>query len=242
MEVGKDNYSLLMQRLDGFIRKYYTNQIIRGSIWFGVYALSIFLILNLLEYQFYFSSEVRTTIFYAFAASSLGLLYYLILQYVLKYFHLGKIISHKTAANIIGLHFGEVKDKLYNILQLKEAKHDFGSIELINASINQKIKDLHPVPFLKAIDISKNKKHLKYLIPPALVLVFIIIAAPNIIKESTKHYVQYDTHFERKAPFDFIVKNADQLSTIQFADYPLSMSTKGSFEPKEVNINIDGYV
>ncbi|MBK7959201.1 MAG: hypothetical protein IPK03_14585, partial [Bacteroidetes bacterium] len=94
----------------------------------------------------------------------------------------------------------------------------------------------------KAIDISKNKKHLKYLIPPALVLVFIIIAAPNIIKESTKHYVQYDTHFERKAPFDFIVKNADQLSTIQFADYPLNMSTKGSFEPKEVNINIDGYV
>ena len=70
---------------------------------------------------------------------------------------------------------------------------------------NQKIKDLHPLPFLKAIDISKNKKHLKYLIPPALVLVFIIIAAPNIIKESTKHYVQYDTHFERKAPFDFIV-------------------------------------
>ena len=241
MDIGTNNYSLLIIKLDAFTRKYYTNQIIRGALWCAAILLSLFLLLNLLEYQFYFKSQVRTIIFYGFLSIVLLAFYFLIGQYVLKYFKLGKQISHQQAAIIIGDHFTNVQDKLINILQLKNELHDFGSIELINASINQKINELHPIPFVKAIDLNKNKKYLKYALPPLLAILFVLIAAPNLLKESTKHYVQHDTHFERKAPFSFIIAEEQSLRTIQFSDFKLKMKIEGNFVPKEVNIVVDDF-
>lgn len=242
MDIGRNNYALLLEKLDGFTRKYYSNQIIRGSLWFGAIMLTLFLLLNVLEYQFYFTSSVRTILFYGFLLLMAILFYAFIFQYVLKYFRLGKLISHEHAAVIIGNHFSNVQDKLINILQLKNELHDFGSIELINASINQKINELHPIPFVKAIDFGKNKKYLKYALPPLVVILFLLIAAPNLIKESTKHYVQHDTHFERKAPFEFVIDPSNPLRTIQFADYALKMRTEGNFLPREVNIVVDDFM
>ena len=44
------SYSSLIGKLDKFIRKYYTNQLIRGAIFSAVYVLGFFLAINLLEY------------------------------------------------------------------------------------------------------------------------------------------------------------------------------------------------
>jgi hypothetical protein len=75
---------------------------------------------------------------------------------------MGKIISHEEAADIVGKHFGNVQDKLLNVLQLQQNKASVHSDALLNASINQRISELKPVPFTSAIDLSENKKHLKY--------------------------------------------------------------------------------
>ena len=78
------------------------------------------------------------------------------------------MLSHAEAASIIGTHFTEVSDKLLNTLQLKDA--DGGSKDLIEASIQQKVEELKPVPFQLAIDFKKNRKYLKYALIPLLVI------------------------------------------------------------------------
>ena len=76
-----------------------------------------------------------------------------------QYYKLGKVISHEQAATIIGNHFGNIQDKLLNILQLKkQASSQDGSVDLLLAGIEQKTKEIDLVPFKGAIDLSKNKK------------------------------------------------------------------------------------
>ena len=89
--------------------------------------------------------------------------------------------------------------------------------ELVNASIDQKFNELRPVPFSSAIDLSGNKKYLKYALPPLLVLIIILVSAPSIITEPTSRLVKHNEHFEKALPFQILITN-DKLEVIQNED------------------------
>ncbi|MFI5134773.1 MAG: hypothetical protein ACHQD9_02865, partial [Chitinophagales bacterium] len=61
-----ENYELLIRKLDEFIRKFYVNQLIRGAIYTGALLLAAFLVVDVAEYFFYFSSAIRTILFFGF--------------------------------------------------------------------------------------------------------------------------------------------------------------------------------
>ena len=113
-----DNYNTLHEKLDAFIRKYYKNQLIKGLIYGIGLVLAFFLIANLLEYFGQFQPTGRAVLFWVFVASSLGLLMKYIAAPLIKLTSIGKIISHEQAAEIVGNHFSDVRDKLLNTLQL----------------------------------------------------------------------------------------------------------------------------
>lgn len=152
-----DNYRLLVEKLDQFIRKYYINQLIRGSL----YSIGLILVLSWLwpcwSYNFYFSTGVRKGLFYSFVGISVVALAGWVLLPLLRYFRLGSIISHERAAQIIGSHFGNVKDKLLNVLQLRRQADTVDNKELILASINQKSEEIKLVPFKSAINSSRTR-------------------------------------------------------------------------------------
>lgn len=240
MAANKDSYQLLIEKLDQFIRKYYVNQLIRGFLYSVALILALFLIFNVLEYNFYFDKGVRKGLFYSFiGASSLALIGWVFLP-LLRYFRLGSVISHEQAADIIGDHFGNVKDKLLNVLQLKQQIGEVSNADLILASIDQKSEEINPVPFRSAIDLSKNRKYLRYALPPLLLLLVILFAAPSIIKDSTKRIINNNQEFEREAPFSFKLEN-DELRVKQFEDFPLTVTVEGEALPNEVFITIDNY-
>ena len=180
-----DNYNLLIARLDQFIRKYYINRLIRGAIFTGIAILVAYLVISVPEYYLYFSTAVRTVLFYGFVALSL----YCFITYLAiplsHYYKLGKIISHEQAAVIIGKHFTNVEDKLLNVLQLKQQSVSAADNSLIEASIRQKSEALKVVPFTNAVNLRLNRRYLRYIMAPAGVLLFIVFAAPNILREST---------------------------------------------------------
>lgn len=229
------NYTLLLQKLDAFIRKYYLNKIIRGSLFFAAVVLSVYLIFSVSEYQFYFSETIRKILFYSFITGALALIYLWIAVPALKYFRLGKQISHAEAAKIIGAHFSEVEDKLLNILQLKQTENTSASKDLIEASIDQKIEKIKPVPFTLAINFQKNKKYLRYALPPLAVFIFMLFAAPNILRDSNYRLLKNNTFFEKQAPFQFGIVN-DKLQVVQYDDYTLSVKITGSALPANVNL------
>lgn len=240
MSEFNDNYSLLIQKLDHFIRKYYTNQMVKGFLYTSGIVLAMFLAFNFLEYNFYFHTAVRKIFFFSFIAASIFSISKWIIIPAMHYFQLGNTIGHEQAAQIIGQHFTNVKDKLLNILQLKKQSYNAVDAALINASINQKSEEIKPVPFKAAIDLKQNKKYLKYALPPLLLLLGILAFDSKIIRESTYRLINNNQEFVKPAPFNFVVDQA-QLKVPQNEDFTLRVSTKGDVVPNEVFIEMAGH-
>ena len=240
--VQSGNYQILIRKLDAFTRRYYLNKLIRGSLITLGCILAVYLVYALLENQFYFSGTTRKLLLGSFVLMTLTSLGYLVLWPLAQYYRLGKVISHDQAAAIIGNHFGHIQDKLLNILQLKrQADHSENNSELLFAGIEQKTKEIELVPFKSAIDLNRNRKYLRYVLPPALVLLTLLIAAPSMIRDSTSRLIHTNKVYEREAPFRFIMDPDQKLSVVQYEDYDLHVSTDGAMTPAEVFIEINNY-
>ena len=240
MSGKRSNYDELIFKLDQFIRKYYINQFIRGFLYTAGVVIALFVFFNILEHFYYFDTGIRKIFFLSFIGVTLASLGYWLLNPLFKFFHLGKVISHEKAANIIGSHFSEVKDKLLNILQLHDQSTSPGSSDLILASIEQKTASIKPIAFKKAIDYRKNKKYLKYALPPLLILFGLLIGSPTIITDSTSRIIRNNEKFEKPAPFYFEIKN-DALEVVQYEDYILDVYVDGKVLPGEVFVEMDNF-
>jgi len=235
-----ENYNILIEKLDGFIRKFYRNKVLKGLIYSVGLVVGFYLLFVLLEHLGRFGSTIRSLFFWSFTLLSLGIIINYIIIPLVKMYRLGKVISYEQASDIIGTHFGNVKDKLLNTLQLKkEADLVGGDSSLIHASIDQKIKELKPVPFETAINLGENKRYLKYALPPLFLLILILFAAPRLITDSTERLVKYNNEFVEEAPFQFNVINQD-LSVAQHEDFLLSLEMTGEAIPEEVFILVKG--
>lgn len=232
-----NNYNLLISRLDAFIRKYYTNKLIRGIIVFMTCLLLFILTVSISEYFLYMPPWLRITIATIFIAGSISALVVWIIIPLAKMSRLGKIISHEQAAAIIGQHFHDVDDKLLNILQLRKQHDSYSSKELIEASIDQKAKQIAPIPILSAIDYGKNRRYLPYFLPVLLVGVILLVAAPNIFTDASTRLLQPTKTFEKPAPFRFIIKD-ERLRATRNSDYTVTVTTEGEVLPADMFMSL----
>ncbi|GAB3922625.1 DUF4175 family protein [Mucilaginibacter myungsuensis] len=237
---GQNNYELLIDKINVFIRKYYFNNLLRGLIFLGAGLFSAYVVITLSEYFFNFGTLPRTILFYSFILLNLGLLFWLVVPSLLAWLKVGKTLTHDEAAQIIGTHFSDVKDKLLNTLQLKKlSEQDDRNRSLIEASIGQKIEGLRPVSFPSAINLKENNKYLKWVLAPVGVIVFIALASPSILTESTKRLINHDKYYTPAAPFQFDVLN-DKLSVVQGEDLKLDLKMTGSKIPADVYVETNG--
>ena len=240
MSDRKDNYQILIEKLDKFSRKYYVNKLIRGFLYFTALALVLFLGMNFAEHFFEFGTGMRKTLFYSFIGMSVASFAFWVMLPLLNYFKLGKVISHEQAAGIIGDHFPDVKDKLLNVLQLSKQAENAPNAELVFAGINQKTEKIKLVPFRSAIDLGNNRKYLKYALPPLMLLIVMLFAAPNIIKDSTNRLINNNIETVKEAPFNFII-DKENLEVVQFEDHVLEVKVNGEVLPDQVFVDIDKY-
>ncbi|MEE1897266.1 hypothetical protein V1389_02890 [Flavobacterium rakeshii] len=227
--------NIIFNKLEGFIKKYYTNELIKGSIFFIGLGLLYFIFTLLVEYFLWLSTSWRTMLFWMFIAVEIFLLFRFILFPVFKLFKLQKGIDYNEASSIIGNHFSEVSDKLTNFLQLSKSSHES---ELLLASIEQKAKNLQPVPFANAVNFKKNLKYLPYAaIPVLLILVFTLSGNSSIFTQSFDRVVHYDKHYTPPAPFEFVIVN-NSLTAQQGTDFTLRVKTVGNIVPENTMITI----
>ena len=221
-----EGYQIITEKLRLFTRKFYRNELLKGAILFFSLGF-IYLFLTLfIEYFLWLKPLARTTLFWVFILVELYLLFRFILTPIFKLFGLKKGISLKESSKIIGNHFPEVQDKLLNILQLKE---NTNQSDLLLASIDQKAKEIQPIPFLKAVDFSKNKKYLKYAIIPVLLWVFTLFTGTNIaLTQSLERVVNHRTTYNPPAPFTFFIENKS-LEVIQGKPFTVLIKTVGNW-------------
>ena len=230
----------ILQAIDAFIRKYYKNLLIRGALYAVGIVLTLFLAAVLLEHFGWLSRVARGLIFWIGTAAVIFVLGWFVLRPLLKMAGRGKCIGREEAAKIIGKHFPEVSDRLLNLLQLMGVSHEkTGDSDLLLAAIEQKTAELRPVPFLNAVDLKGNKRYLKYALPPLVVVLALLIAAPQVVTEPSKRIVNYYTIYERPAPFSFEIVN-QELVTFPGQDYDLEVRVDGEALPNEAFVDIEG--
>ncbi len=231
------NFGMVQDKLEAFIKKYYLNLILKGSILFIATGLIYFLLIIGLEYFFWLSTTGRSILFWLFIIVELLLLFNFVGIPLFKLLKISKGIDQFEASRIIGKHFPGVNDKLTNLLQLK---NNSKQSDLLIASINQRSRELNPIPFSKAIDLGKNKYYLRYVIFPVLIILGLIAAGKSeVITKSFGRISDYNTAYLKPAPFQFIIQN-NQLRAREGENYKIQVSTLGEFNPETVQILLDG--
>ena len=228
------NYNLLLLKINEFTRKFYLNKLLRGSIYAAALILTLYLFLFIWIFYSYPSIITKTLLFYSYVAISLIAVLFWVVKPALSYFKLSKTLSLEEAANLIGNHFFNVKDRLLNTLQLKElADSAPQNSALILAGIDQKINELKPIPFSTAINLGDNKKHIKYIALPLFIILLIGIIAPAILREGTNSFIRYNEEVLPKAPFNFVVENKS-LNITQGDDLTIKVKLIGNEFPQDI--------
>lgn len=232
----EDSKSIFL-KLEAFIKKYYTNELIRGSLFFIGLGLIYFLFTLFIEYFLWLKPIGRTILFVFFVVVEAFLLIRFVAFPIFKLFKLQKGINFEEASAIIGTHFTEVSDKLVNFLQLSDTVNQEKS-ELLLASIEQKAKLLSPIPFSSAINFNVNKKYLPLAILPILFFLFFYVSGNSyVLSQSFERVINFKKQFLPPAPFKFVLLNKD-LQTEQNKDFVIKVKSEGKIIPEAVMINI----
>ena len=140
----QNSYHILIDQIDAFIKKYYKNQLLKGGLLFVLLCLLVFILTSSLEFFGRFPVLVRGVLFFGFIV----LQSYLFIRFIgiplSRLWAFGKRISHIQAAEIIGVFFPDVADKLKNTIQLQQdLDGNIGNIDnkdmnnIINTMVNQ---------------------------------------------------------------------------------------------------------
>ncbi len=226
------NLELLFTKLDKFIKKYYLNQMLRGTIIAATVIFFSFILLTVLHYFNYYPVKVKTIIFYVYLAVAIIVIADLIILPLIKYFKLTKTITYKQASYVIANYFTDIKDKLLNILEL--SKHENQNM-LVMASIDQKINQIKIFNFAQVINLKENIKYLKYFLLPLIIFISFVVFKPNIINEGTYRFFNYSTEIQPELPFKFDILN-DSMTIRKGEDFNIELAVTGSYVPKEVYI------
>ncbi len=227
------------QKIDAFIKKYYRNALIKGAILWLLSVLALYLLLIFSEFLGHFSITVRTILFFSLFSFSFILLYIWLIRPLLSLLKIRKSIGNEQVNLILSQHFPELKDQLKNILELETMLENDRLNDLIAASIEQKSKKINILPFNQAINFKENLKFLKWLSIPTIIFLSLYFYAPQVIKESTERIINYDTYYEKQAPFSILIAN-DSLKVKRGDNFKLSITLDGIYYPQLMFLETGG--
>lgn len=236
METSNSFFTLL-NRIEEFKRRYFVNQLLKGTLIFLALLLSTYLLINTAEFYGRFSTGIRGILFFSFIAFLLGGLFYWIIRPAMSLYGLRKSLTDEEAARQIGQFFPEVGDKLVNTLQLKQLTAQEG--DLLQASLQQRSQQLLINRFANAIQLNKNRRFLKYVLPPLAIIGLIMLLNPSFLSQSSVRLVQYNRDFIEQAPFQFVVTN-QKLQAFRNEDYKVNVRITGGALPETIYLISDG--
>ena len=237
--MNKGKTEVLVEKIEQFISKYYKDRLLRGVLYSIALLVAAYLSVVLLEHFGQFNVGVRTFLFWTFLVLAIGVLVKFIAIPAFHILRISQTITQEKASELIGEHFGEIKDKLTNTLQLRAMRDEANELEraLIEASLGARSRELEHVPFTEAIDLDQNRRYLKYALPPILIVLVLLFAAPSLLKNSTGRLLEHRTLFAPKAPFEFEIMN-DKMSVAEMGDFELKIKMSGDAVPSHVYLKV----
>ena len=101
----QNDYEILLEKLNSFIKEYYKNLIFRGIIYSLIGLFSVLIVFAIIEHFGFLNTLARTILFWTYCSITMLIIIKLIIIPAIKMLRLTKSLSHEEAANIIGEHF-----------------------------------------------------------------------------------------------------------------------------------------
>jgi hypothetical protein len=221
----------IQTKIKSFQKKYYLNLAIRGTILTLSILLGYFLLASLIEHNLWLGQWARLLIFITFFAIA-GVCVFKFLNQPLQWWLAKRGLNDQESARIIGNAIPSIKDRLLNLIQLSSTSN---SSALTYASVEQKSKEFEPVVFDQVINLNENKRYLKYLAIPVVVVLAILVLNKNILTQSTDRLVHFNREYSPQAPFTFQVVN-ESLNAFYNEDYNLKVRLTGDAVPENAYI------
>ena len=232
-------FDRLLAQIDAFIRKFYKNQIIKGTLLFVGILVATYLLMIGLEYFGRFNSFVRATLLFSFIGVNGFVLMKFIIIPTFRLKSFGPRIDRYQASTIIGRFFPSVSDRLINTLQLNDQMNpNSADFELLSASVQQRSNTLSVLPFTDAIDFGENRRYLKWVIPVVLLLASIAVFSPSFLQQGTERVVNFNAHYEVPAPFKFHFLTTKS-SVEEGEDFHFNVQLVGNNIPDKVYVKSD---
>ena len=231
----------LIEKIEGFTRKYYLNRLIQGVLVGAVLWIVFYLLINGLEYFSWFPPKGRFVLFLFLLAGSGFVLVYHFLIPLVNLFRFRKKMSVEQASVLIGKFFPEIKDKLLNTIQLSHQMEaskvgpstGSGTSEdnaLLAATIEQRSARLSPIRFSDAVDLRGNLKYLGIFFGSLLILIALMMFLPSFAVQPTQRIVNYEQHFEKPLPYQVEIEQ-DEIETTQGKEVKFNIRVTGDRIP-----------
>ncbi len=195
----------IQEKIRSFKKKYYLNIFVRGALLSLSILISYFLLAAVLEYNLWLGPWLRFLILFSFFAVALFCLYRF-LREPIQWWLARRGLSEEQSAKVIGDYVPGIKDRLLNLIQLNAVKKDSA---LAYASIEQKSLEFESVSFDGFIDLNQNRKYLKYLSIPVIVIMAILVLNKSILTQSTSRLVHFTRQYSPEPPFRFVIEGED---------------------------------
>ena len=161
----------ISEKIGSFRSRYYKNLFLRGSLLTLTILFLYFLLAALIEYGLWLAPWARFVIVLSFFATTAYCIYKF-LKEPIQFWIAKRGMGDEQSARLIGDFFPGIKDRLVNLIQLVRVKEESS---LAYASIEQKTKVFEPFRFDQVIDLTQNKKYLKYLAIPVGIILFLFV-------------------------------------------------------------------
>ena len=229
----------LIEKIEGFTRKYYLNRLIQGVLVGAVLWIVFYLLINGLEYFSWFPPKGRfVLLLFLLVGSGFVLVYHFLIPLV-NLIRFRKKMSVEQASVLIGKFFPEIKDKLLNTIQLsnqieasKVGPSTGSSTEndLLAATIEQRSARLSPIRFTDAVDLRGNLKYLGIFFGSLLILIGLMVFLPSFAVQPTQRIVNYEQHFEKPLPYQVEIEQ-DEIETTQGKEVKFNIRVTGDRIP-----------
>src|SRR5688572_7884071 len=216
------------KKIRAFNKKYYLNIFVRGLILSLSILFSYFLLAAVLEHNLWLGPAGRLIIFITF----FGVALFCLLKFLkepLQWWLVNRGLNEEQSARVIGNYLPNVKDGLLNLIQLAASGKNSA---LTYASIDQRSKEFDPLPFDDFINLNENKKYIKYLLVPVVIIIAILFVNSGILTQSTDRIVHFTRKYSPKAPFDFSISNS--LKGFYNENYTLQVKLVGDALPEDL--------
>ena len=220
-----NNYNNILKIINKVVKQVRLNKFIK---YFSISLLFTFisiLLLGFLEYLFRFDHEIRFIIFLTISFLFISFIGFNLVSFLRYKLSITSNIEIKNAAELIGAKFDDIKDQLFNAIQLFEEKNTKFSSDLIDASLESVYKNITSKDLSNVID----SKDAKIILSRSLGTAFIIIISfftLSPLSNAINRIYNYDISYEEPLKFSFNIEPGN------------SRITKG--DDIEINVKVIG--